>query len=126
MDFKGFPLNVIVDDWYTLTCGPESGDSSNNNINSTDELGDIKLKIQYKEELVLPSHTYQNLSNLLLNNMEVIIAYSDDVVLEKADFARVLVNIFEVHNRALKLIEELTRFEICSTGLIFFFLKYLI
>eukprot|EP01114_Cavostelium_apophysatum_P003675 TRINITY_DN1376_c0_g1_i1.p1 TRINITY_DN1376_c0_g1~~TRINITY_DN1376_c0_g1_i1.p1 ORF type:complete len:668 (+),score=157.12 TRINITY_DN1376_c0_g1_i1:64-2067(+) len=93
------------------TSAPEENKKSAHDF----KLGSVRLRMQYAEEIILPSSEYEELRAILMEDEILVIKLLNKVITERETVAGILMRIFQAHGKALRLIKKLTGDEITST-----------
>eukprot|EP00027_Filamoeba_sp_ATCC50430_P007526 CAMPEP_0168558086 /NCGR_PEP_ID=MMETSP0413-20121227/9777_1 /TAXON_ID=136452 /ORGANISM="Filamoeba nolandi, Strain NC-AS-23-1" /LENGTH=757 /DNA_ID=CAMNT_0008589173 /DNA_START=81 /DNA_END=2354 /DNA_ORIENTATION=+ len=95
---------------------PNLGANAGNIQDQLFQLGCLRVKVKYTEEIILPLSKYQPLLKLIMEEPYELITLLGLVTPDRETVAGILIRIFHAHNRAIDLLNFLTAFEIQSTS----------
>lgn len=108
--------NITVDRWFMV--GGRNDDTDNLEENKGEKKsssGDIRLKLKYNEERILPSDSYNQLFELIMKDNLGIICALGNVTSERDYVAQTITNLFESKGQSLLLLNTLSSEEVDTT-----------
>ncbi|GAM22712.1 hypothetical protein SAMD00019534_058870, partial [Acytostelium subglobosum LB1] len=81
-------------------------------LSTENKLGDVRLKLKYSEEVVLPLQSYMPLLRLLQNERLTLVHILSNTSSNREQLASILIRVFEKSDRCVSLITSLTDKEI--------------
>lgn len=109
IDIGSLETGVWNDMWVSL--GPKDKDEKEKKIPN---VADIRIRLKYLEELVLPISEYSDILSVLMGSDLETIHKIGSALPKKENFAKTMINLHDSEERALQFVQDLLAYEIST------------